>query len=372
MAAPDFETLKKTPLFDVHVAAGARMVDFGGWGLPVQYAGILAEHNGVRERVGLFDVSHMGEFLVEGDGAEAFLQRMSTNDVGSLEDGQAHYSVALYETGGIVDDLLVYKRGPGLYLVCVNAACIDKDWEWFSSHHDAERDACTLVNASDDFAQLAIQGRHAAAIVQALTDEDVSQIGTYRFTEGVAADTQAIIARTGYTGEDGFELFVPPGAAVHVWNAVMAAGAQYGIQPVGLGARDTLRLEAKYCLYGNDITDKTTPLEARLNWIVKLDAGDFIGRDVLLAQKENGVPRRLVGFELRDRGIARPHYPVFLNGEQIGEVSSGAHAPSLGKPIGLCYLPKGSTKAGTEFEVQIRKKRVPAVVVKTPFYKRPY
>lgn len=372
MAAPDFDSLDKTPLFAEHVSAGARMVDFGGWAMPVQYAGILAEHRGVREQVGLFDVSHMGEFLVEGDGAEAFLQRMTTNDIAALEDGQAHYTVALYEHGGIVDDLLIYKRGEGLYLVCVNAGCMDKDWEWFSSHHDAERDRCALVNASADFAQLAIQGRHAAAVVQAITDEDVSQIGTYRFTEGIAADTQAIIARTGYTGEDGFELFVPPGAAVRVWRAVLAAGEQYGIQPIGLGARDTLRLEARYCLYGNDITDETTPLEARLAWIVKLDSGDFIGRDVLVGQKEAGVPRRLVGFELRGRGIARPHHPVFLNGEQVGEVTSGVHAPSLGKAIGLCYLPKGSTKVGTEIEVQIRTKRVPAVVVKTPFYQRPY
>ena len=372
MAAPDFDSLKKTPLFDVHVAAGARMVDFGGWGMPVQYAGILAEHKGVREAVGLFDVSHMGEFLVEGDGAEAFLQRMTTNDITALEDGQAHYTVALYEHGGIVDDLLIYKRAEGIYLVCVNAGCIDKDWAWFSGHHDAERDACTLVNASDDFAQLAIQGRHAAAIVQKLTDEDVSQVAYYRFTEGVAAGTQAIIARTGYTGEDGFELFVPAGAAVQAWTAVMEAGAEFGIQPIGLGARDTLRLEAKYCLYGNDITDATTPLEGRLAWIVKLDKGEFIGRDALVAQKEAGVPRRLVGFQLQDRGIARPHYPVLLNGEEVGEVTSGAHAPSLGTSIGLCYLPKGSTKVGTQFEVQIRKKRVPAVVVKTPFYTRPY
>ncbi len=372
MAAPDFDSLKKTPLFAEHVAAGARMVDFGGWGMPVQYTGILAEHKAVREQVGLFDVSHMGEFLVEGDGAEAFLQRMATNDVSALVDGQAHYSVALYEHGGIVDDLLIYRRGQGLYLVCVNAACIDKDWAWFSSHHDEERDGCTLVNASDDFAQLAIQGRHAAAIVAALTDEDVSQIGTYRFTEGVVADTQAIIARTGYTGEDGFELFVPAGAAVHVWRAVLAAGEQFGIQPIGLGARDTLRLEAKYCLYGNDITDQTTPLEARLSWIVKLDAGDFIGRDALVAQKEAGVPRLLVGFELLERGIARPHHPVILDGEQVGEVTSGVHAPSLGKSIGLCYLPKDSSTTGTLFHVEIRNKRIPAVVVKTPFYKRPY
>ncbi|MCO4772111.1 MAG: glycine cleavage system aminomethyltransferase GcvT [Deltaproteobacteria bacterium] len=372
MASVDFDSLKKTPFFDLHVQAGARIVDFGGWALPVQYEGILAEHTCVREQVGLFDVSHMGEFFVEGPGAEAFLQRMTTNDVTALVDGQAQYTVALYEHGGIVDDLLIYRRGEGRYLVCVNAACIDKDWDWFASHHDASADACTLENASESWAQLAIQGRHAEALLQTLTAVDLGGVAYYRFTEDVLADIQCIIARTGYTGEDGFELFFPREHADAVWAAVFGAGEPFGLKPIGLGARDTLRLESKYCLYGNDITGETTPLEGRLSWIVKLDASDFIGREALVKQKAVGVPRRLVGFELGGRGIARHGYDVLLDGEVIGEVTSGAHSPSLGKSIGLCYMPAGSTKVGTEFAVQIRKNVVPAVVVKTPFYKRPY
>ncbi len=372
MAAPDLDSLSKTPFFDRHVEAGARIVDFGGWAMPVQYEGILAEHHRVRTGVGLFDVSHMGEFFVEGAGAEAFLQRMTTNDVTALRDGQAQYTVALYEHGGIVDDLLIYRRGEGRYLVCVNAACIDKDWDWFSSHHDEDADGCTLENASTSWAQLAIQGRHAEALLQKLTEADLSAVAYYRFTEDVLAGVDCIIARTGYTGEDGFELFFDASHADAMWDAVFGAGAEFDLQPIGLGARDTLRLESKYCLYGNDITDETTPLEGRLTWIVKLDASDFIGKDALLAQNEAGVPRRLVGFELLDRGIARHGYPVLLDGVEVGEVTSGAHSPTLGKSIGLCYLPKGSTKVGTEFAVQIRKKTVPAVVVKTPFYKRDY
>ena len=372
MAALDFDSLQKTPFFDLHVQAGARIVDFGGWAMPVQYEGILAEHNTVREGVGLFDVSHMGEFFVEGPGAEAFLQRMTTNDVTALADGQAQYTVALYEHGGIVDDLLIYRRGEGRYLVCVNAACIDKDWDWFSSHHDADADGCSLENASGSWAQLAIQGRHAESLLQKLTDVDLSAVAYYRFTEDVLAGVQCIIARTGYTGEDGFELFFLREHADAMWAAVFGAGEEFGLKPIGLGARDTLRLESKYCLYGNDITDQTTPLEGRLAWIVKLDKGEFVGRGALVKQKEEGVPRRLVGFELQGRGIARAGYDVLLNDEVIGTVTSGAHAPSLGKSIGLCYLPAGSTKSGTEFAIQIRKKVVPAIVVKTPFYKRPY
>jgi len=371
MAHVDFDALKKTPFFDHHVAAGARVVDFGGWALPVQYEGILAEHACVRENVGLFDVSHMGEFFVEGPGAEAFLQRMTTNDVSALNDGQAQYTVALYEHGGIVDDLLIYRRGEGRYLVCVNAACIDKDWDWFSSHHTGADD-CTLENASESWAQLAIQGRTAQALLQKLTAVDLSGVAYYTFVEGALAGVECIIARTGYTGEDGFELFFPREHADAMWTALFGAGEEFGLKPIGLGARDTLRLESKYCLYGNDITDKTTPLEARLAWIVKLDASDFIGRDALIAQNESGIPRRLVGFQLQGRGIARHGYEVVLNGEVIGEVTSGAHSPSLGTSIGLCYLPSGRTKVGTEFEVQVRKNRIPATVVKTPFYKRPY
>ena len=369
--AADFDSLKKTPLFDRHVTAGARIVDFGGWAMPVQYAGLLAEHHGVRESVGLFDVSHMGEFLVEGPGAVPFLQRLTTNDVTALEVGQAQYSLALTPTGGIVDDLLVYRRGEDRFLVCVNAGCIPEDWAWFTSHHSAADD-CSLVNASDSWAQLAIQGRHAEAIVASLTDLPVSDIAYYRFAEGTFAGVDAIVARTGYTGEDGFEVFVAPEDAPATWDAILAAGEPHDIQPVGLGARDTLRLEMKYSLYGNDITLDTTPLEARLGWITKLKKGDFIGRDALLAQKADGLKRVLVAFKLLDRGIARHGYDVLIDGEVVGEVTSGAPSPSVGASIGLCYLPFSHRKPGSRFEVQVRKKRLAAEVVKPPFYKRPY
>jgi aminomethyltransferase len=372
MSSPDLSDCKRTPLFGAHVALGARMVPFGGWAMPVQYSGILAEHAAVRERVGLFDVSHMGEFLVEGPGALAFLQRVTSNDVSLLEDGQAQYSTFLLPSGGIVDDLLVYKRGNARYLLCVNASRIPDDWAWITENHRQD-DRCTLVNASDDYAQVAIQGRHAAAIVGSLSPVDVAAIGTYRFVEGQAAGVPAIVARTGYTGEDGFELFVSAAAARNVWDAVMEAGRPHGLVPVGLGARDTLRLEMKYCLYGNDIDATTSPLEARLGWITKLDKGEFIGREALLRQKEQGVPRALVGFDLKERaGIARHGAPVWVDGQPNGTVTSGAMAPSLGRPIGLCYLPAAHARVGSRFEVELRGRRVPAEVVKTPFYQRPY
>ena len=372
MGSTDFDALQKTPLFDRHVAAGARIVDFGGWAMPVQYAGVLAEHRGVRDAVGLFDVSHMGEFLVEGAGAEAFLQRLTTNDVRVLAVGQAQYSLALTPEGGIVDDLLVYKRGEGKYLVCVNAACIPEDWAWFTSHHDEAADGCSLINASGEWAQLAVQGRHAEAVVASLTDLPVADIEYYRFAEGTFDGVSAIVARTGYTGEDGFEVFVAPEDAPGVWDSILAAGEAHGIQPVGLGARDTLRLEMKYSLYGNDITLETTPLEARLGWITKLKKGPFIGRDALLAQKAEGLKRVLVAFKLLERGIARHGYDVIVDGAVVGEVTSGSMSPSLGEPIGLCYLPFSHRKPGSRFEVQVRKKRIPAEVVKPPFYQRPY
>ncbi len=364
--------LMKTPFCDLHIAAGGRMVSFAGWYMPVQYpTGIKTEHLAVRESVGLFDVSHMGEFLVEGPGALGFLQRMASNDVSQLEIGQAQYAVACLETGGIVDDLLIYRRAADRFLVCVNAGRLTEDWAWFTQNHSAADD-CTLVNASSDFAQLAIQGRNGAAVVQKLTDVDLSAIGTYRFTEGVAGGVDCIIARTGYTGEDGFELFFHRDHAEVMWHQVLEAGAEFGILPIGLGARDTLRLEMKFCLYGNDIDESTTPLEARLGWITKWKDKDFIGRDAIAAQVKAGMPRALVGFELRGKGVARHGYPVWLDGEPLGEVTSGAMTPSLGKAIGLCYLPRDRAAVGQSFEVEIRGKRVAAEVVKTPFYQRPY
>ena len=367
------EDCRKTPFFDVHVAEGARMVPFAGWAMPVQYAGIMAEHKTVREAVGLFDVSHMGEFLVEGEGAESFLQGMVSNDVSVLVDGQAQYAVACTPEGGIVDDLLIYRRAAGKYLICVNAGRLAEDWEWFHSHHDGDRDGCSLVDASERFAQLAIQGRHAEAVVQALTDIDCSAIEYYRFVEGQVAGVEAILARTGYTGEDGFEVFFSADQAEAVWSKVREAGVPFKLEPIGLGARDTLRLEMKYCLYGNDISTETSPLEARLGWVTKLaKESDFIGKQALLDQKESGVKRALVGFELKERGIARHGALVIVDGEQFGEVTSGTMSPSLGRAIGLCYLPRTHSKAGSTFEVEVRGKRIPAEVVKTPFYRRPY
>jgi len=364
---------KKTPFFDIHVAEGGRMVPFAGWAMPVQYAGIMAEHKTVREAVGLFDVSHMGEFLVEGTGAEAFLQRMVTNDVGVLADGQAQYALACTPEGGIVDDLLIYRRAEGRYLICVNAGRLAEDWAWFSGYHDEARDGCTLVNASDDYAQLAIQGRHAQAVVQELTDIDCSGVEYYRFVEGEVAGVRAILARTGYTGEDGFEVFFAAEHAADVWSRVRAAGIPFSLEPIGLGARDTLRLEMKYCLYGNDISTETSPLEARLGWVTKLakDA-DFIGKSALLSQKEAGVNRALIGFALPPRAIARHGARVFVEGVQVGVVTSGTISPSLGTGIGLCYLPRTHSKAGSTFEVEVRGKKIQAEVVKTPFYRRPY
>lgn len=369
----DLSGLRKTPFFDDHVAAGARIVPFAGWAMPVQYVGLMAEHKAVRSGVGLFDVSHMGELLVEGDGAEAFLQRMTTNDVGALDVGQAQYTLALTPSGGIVDDLLVYKRGPGRYLVCINAGRRAEDWAWFSEHHDEAADGCTLVNASDDFAQLAIQGRLAEAVVQPLTDLPLGSLGAYRFGEAIVAGVQCVVARTGYTGEDGFELFFEVSAAATIWSALRESGEPHGMAPVGLGARDTLRLEAKFCLYGNDIDETTNPLEARLKWVTKLDKGDFIGRDALVAIRDGGgVSRLLCGFELSERGIARHGMPVYVDGQSFGVVTSGTMSPSLGTAIGLCYLPRTHCKPGATIEVEIRNRRVPALVVKTPFYKRPY
>lgn len=368
----DDSDLRKTPFVDLHIAAGGRMVPFAGWYMPVQYkTGIKTEHLQVRESVGLFDVSHMGEFLVEGPGALQYLQRIASNDVSVLEVGQAQYAVACLPTGGIVDDLLIYRRAEDRFLVCVNAGRLPEDWAWFTQNH-SEADDCTLVDGSSEYAQLAIQGRNGVHTVQKLTDVDLSTIGTYRFTEGVAGGVDCIIARTGYTGEDGFELFFHRDHAETMWNQVLAAGEEFGILPIGLGARDTLRLEMKFCLYGNDIDETTSPLEARLGWITKWKSKDFIGREAIAAQVESGVKRALVGFELQGRGVARHGYPVWLDGEQVGEVTSGALTPSLGKAIGLTYMPRNRAKAGQQFEVEIRGKRVPAVVVKTPFYKRPY
>ena len=362
-------SLKRTPLYHEHVAAGARMVPFGGWEMPVQYTGIVEEHRTTRGAVGLFDVSHMGEFEVEGPGALAALQHLSTNDVASLQVGHIQYSVLCYDTGTLVDDLTVYRVGDERYMITVNAGNIDKDWAHVTKSTEHVENA-RWRNASEGTGLIAVQGPKAEALVGRLADHDVTTIGYYRFARGSVGGVPALISRTGYTGEDGFELYAAADRTRQLWKALLDAGRADGVAPIGLGARDTLRLEMKYALYGNDIDETTTPLEADLGWIVKVDKGDFFGRDVLQREKSEGPRRKLVGFEMIDRGIGRHGYPVIDGGEEIGVVTSGTHSPTLKKAIGLAYLPLDKSASGTEFMVLIRGKETRARVVPTPFYKR--
>jgi aminomethyltransferase len=358
------EPLKKTALNEVEKELGGKMVDFGGWELPVQYSGILEEHDAVRTKAGVFDVSHMGEITVTGPQALELLQRATCNDVAKLDAGRIHYNGLLYPNGGFVDDILIYQNTPSDFFVVVNASNTDKDFEWLqqsASGLDVE-----VRNVSADYAQLAIQGPEAERLLQPMTDADLSGIKYYRFTTGNVDGAPAIVSRTGYTGEDGFEVYVAPEHAPRLLRKFVDAGAK----PCGLGARDTLRLEAKMALYGNDIDQTTTPIEADLGWIVKLDKGDFAGRDVIAREKAEGPQRKLVGFEMVDRGIARHGYPVVEGGEEIGVVTSGTHSPTLKKAIGLAYLPLDKSAQGSEFMVLIRGKETRARVIPTPFYKR--
>jgi aminomethyltransferase len=357
---------QRTPLFDVHVRAGARIVEFAGWEMPVQYAGIIEEHEAVRTRVGLFDVSHMGEVVFRGPRALEALNRLFTNDLSKIADGQAQYGCLCRETGGIVDDVVVYRRAADDLLVCVNAGNRQKDFEWLAGHAGG----ADVRNESDAWAQLALQGPLAAQLLQRLTPLDLSPIRSYRFGQGDVAGVPCLVARTGYTGEDGFELFCGPEAASRLWDALIEAGKPEGIQPCGLGARDSLRLEMGYRLYGSDMDDARTPLEAGLGWVVKLDKGEFIGRDALVRQKEQGLARKLVGFVLTDAGIARHGYPVVQDGRKIGEVTSGTRSPSLKTSIGLAYVPPALAAEGSTFAVEIRGRPAAAKVVKTPFYTR--
>jgi aminomethyltransferase len=362
--------LRRTPLHAVHRESGAKMVNFGGWDMPVEYSGLIAEHLAVRKAAGLFDVSHMGQLEIEGPGALAFLQRVTSNDVGRLADGQAQYTALPMPSGAPVDDVVLYRRAGDRFLMVLNASNVEKDVAWLRGQDPRD---CTLTDRSDDFALLALQGPAASAILQPLTTLDLSGLAYYHWREAAVAGHPALVARTGYTGEDGFELFVAPEAAVPLWRGLLAEGAPQGLVPVGLGARDTLRLEARMCLYGNDIDETTTLVEAGLGWIVSLEPakGDFSGRAVLEAQKKGGAPRKLVGFEVTGRGIARHGYPVRLDGAPVGAVTSGSFAPFLQKNIGLCYLPSARAAAGTEIEIDVRGRPVAARVVPTPFYKRP-
>jgi aminomethyltransferase len=362
--------LRKTPLNAIHRESGARMVPFGGWDMPVEYSGLIAEHMAVRTAAGLFDVSHMGQFEVEGEGALAFLQKTTANDVAKLVDGQAQYSALPMPSGCPVDDIIVYRRSGSRFLIVVNAANVEKDWQWLLGQSPSR---CGLHNLSDQYALLAVQGPKAEAILQQLTALPLAAVGFYHFVEGEVAGHAAIVARTGYTGEDGFEVFLAPEHAGDLWRRLLEVGAPSGLLPAGLGARDTLRLEAKMMLYGNDMDETTTLVEAGLGWIVSLDAtkGDFNGRVVLAEQKAKGAARKLVGFEMVGRGIARHGYPAFVNGESCGQVTSGSFAPFLQKSIGLCYVPAPLATLGTPLEIEIRGTRVEAQVVATPFYKRP-
>ena len=364
---PAAPALRSTPLNSVHRALGAKMVDFGGWDMPVQYSGIIDEHNAVRNAVGVFDVSHMGEIEIRGPEAAKLTDYVTTNAVHKLKLGQAHYSGLLYEHGGFVDDILVHKVADDHYFLCVNASNQDKDFEHIvaQNHFDA-----VVENNGERYAQIAIQGPKARATLQKLTPVDLSGIKYYWFTDGEVSGTPARIAHTGYTGEDGFEIYVPPADAERMWKLVMDAGAEFGIKPCGLGARNTLRLEAKMALYGHEIDASISPLEADLGWIVKLDKGEFVGRDALLKQKESGLRRKLIGFEMRARGIGRDGYEVFLDGAAAGWVTSGGPAPTLNKNIGLCYLPAEQSVPGTSIQIMIRNQPVDAVTVETPFYKR--
>jgi aminomethyltransferase len=356
--------LKKTPLNEVEKELGGRMVDFGGWELPVQYSGILEEHDAVRSKAGIFDVSHMGEILVRGPQSLELLQRATCNDVSKLEDNRAQYNGLLYPNAGFVDDILIYRIAADDYFVVVNASNTDKDHEWLQQV--AKDFDASVENVSADYAQLAVQGPEAERMLQPMTDLDLASIKYYRFSQGSVDGAPAIVSRTGYTGEDGFEVYVAPEHGPRIMRKLVDAG----VKPCGLGARDTLRLEAKMALYGNDIDDTTTPLQADLAWIVKLDKGDFNGRDVLQREKSEGPPRKLVGFEMVERGIARHGHPIVIDGSEAGVVTSGTHSPTLKKSIGLAYLPLDKSAHGTEFTVLIRGKEARARVVPTPFYKR--
>lgn len=360
--------LRRTPLYQLHVAAGARMVEFGGWEMPLQYQGIIAEHRAVRSAVGLFDVSHMGEVALRGPRAAEAVQRLVTNAVGKLDDGAAMYTVMCYPDGGIVDDCIVYRRAADDYMIVVNASNTGKDLAWMRENAGG---LAEVVDESDATGLIAVQGPQAVATVAQLADGDLAAVKRFRFARAAVAGVPCFAARTGYTGEDGFELACPAGRAAELWSALVAAGGT----PIGLGARDTLRLEARLCLYGNDIDETTSPLEAGLGWVVKLDAGDFIGKDALLRQKAEGVRRSLIGFRIDGRGIARHGYPIVdrarAAGDQvIGQVTSGTTGITVGGAIGMGYVPVDRAAAGTELTIDCRGKDVTARVVKGAFYQR--
>jgi len=359
--------MKNIPLSETHEALGAKIVPFAGFNMPVQYEGVNAEHETVRNAVGVFDVSHMGEFLIEGDHALELIQKVTSNDASKLTIGKAQYSCLPNDTGGIIDDLIVYRIKESTYLLVVNASNIEKDWNWIQSKNDV---GATMRNLSDDYALLAIQGPKAIEAMQSLTSHDLSSIPFYSFIVGDFAGIEhVIISATGYTGSGGFEIYCKNSEVKQIWDKVFEAGSPYGIKPIGLAARDTLRLEMGYCLYGNDIDDTTSPIEAGLGWITKFTK-KFTNSEALEKEKHDGPKRKLIAFELDERGIPRHGYDIVdANGKKIGEVTSGTMAPSLNKGIGMGYVPTAFTEVGNKIFVQIRKNAIPATVVKLPFYK---
>lgn len=360
--------LKRTPLYEEHQKLGAKIIDFGGWEMPVQYAGVIEEHKAVRSKAGLFDVSHMGEVEVKGKDALAFAQYILTNDVTRIQDNQIQYSPMCYPEGGIVDDLLVYRFNQEHFFIVVNASNTDKDFAWMQEK--AKGFEVRLENRSEEFAQLALQGPLAEKILQKLTTLDLTQIKYYWFKHWEIDGVLCLISRTGYTGEDGFEVYLPPEHASRMWQRILEVGAEEGVQPIGLGARDTLRFEARLPLYGNELGPDITPLEAGLGIFVRLEKDNFIGKEALLTQKEKGVPRKLVGLEMIERGIARSHYPLQKEGKEIGFVTSGSFSPTLNRNIALGLVPAEYAQIGETLEVIIRGKAVKAQIVPSQFYKR--
>jgi aminomethyltransferase len=365
----DAVALRTTPLHARHRTSGARMTPYAGFDMPVEYSGITDEHLAVRTRAGLFDVSHMGQIEVAGKGALAAVQRMSCNDAGKLEQGQAHYSGLLTPNGTFVDDIVVYRLGPSHFLLVVNAANVAKDYAWIVDQAKAAGDAA-VVDTSSRYALIALQGPAAVETLRPVATVDIEHLPSYSFTYGEVANARALISRTGYTGEDGFEIFVPPNTADRVWQALLESGSGAGVVPCGLGARDTLRLEAGMRLYGNDIDDTSTPVEAGLSWIVGWHKPSFVGADALRKQKAEGPEQRLVGFELTERGIARQGHGVVRDGTRVGHVTSGTQTPFLKKAIGMAYVPPDLAAAGTELDIDIRGRVTKGVVVKLPFYRR--
>jgi len=362
------EALKRTALNGTHRASGAKMVDYCGWDMPVEYSGITREHLAVRTAAGLFDVSHMGEIDVRGPQALALLQHVTSNDVSRLQDNQAQYTALMLPNGSAIDDCLVHRFALDHFFLCVNAANTDKDYAWIV---ECNSFGAEVRNVSAEYSQIALQGPRALAIMTKVTDADPGDLKYFWFRHARCAGVEGILARTGYTGEDGFEYYFPPASSEHVWSTLLNVGQAEGLIPAGLGARNTLRLEAGYALYGHELDEETTLLEANLGWITKLEKGDFLGRDVLARQSAEGMAKRLIGFEMIDRAPARDGFPVWVNGTKAGKVTSGSPAPYLKKNIGMAYVPPELAIVGREMEIEIRGRLAPARIVALPFYKRP-